>query len=145
MLGSIKNLQIIVHLVLMGVIVPANAEIFFGALFDMIAFDPIDVTWIINPMFSLSDIEQGLDEEFEALGYQSAYFLTNLGSLFLVVIVQLVLIPMHLSVWACKPCCNKARRYSANHIDKCLWNGILTFIDGTFLVLCIMGMINLQK
>ena len=44
MLGSIKNLQVIVHLCLFALIIPGNAAMFFEALFDMIAFDPIDIT-----------------------------------------------------------------------------------------------------
>ena len=53
MLGSIKNLQVIVHLCLLGVIVPANAAIFFEYLFAMIAFDPVDITEYINGGFEL--------------------------------------------------------------------------------------------
>jgi len=57
MLSSIKNLQVIVHLCLLGVIVPANAQIFFEYLFEMIAFDPVDVTEYINFGFSLNNEE----------------------------------------------------------------------------------------
>ena len=42
MLSSIKNLQVIVHLVLFAIIVPATAKIFLAELFKMIAFDPIE-------------------------------------------------------------------------------------------------------
>ena len=143
MLGSIKNLQVIVHLVLLGVIVPANTAIFFSSLFKMIAFDPIEVGFMIDPLFNLREIDEALDAAFEALGYESAYFITNMGSLIMVIFIQMILIPMHLSVWCCKPCCKRASRYSGNQLGKCYWNGILAFIDGTFLVLCIMGMINL--
>ena len=61
MLSSIKNLQVIVHLVLFKVIEPANSEIFFAALFNMIAFDPIDVTEQINTVFVLSEAKE-IDE-----------------------------------------------------------------------------------
>mmetsp|Transcript_34941 Transcript_34941/g.42830 ORF Transcript_34941/g.42830 Transcript_34941/m.42830 type:complete len:94 (-) Transcript_34941:1640-1921(-) len=43
MLSSIKNLQVIVHLTLVNVIIPANAMIFFAAILEIIAFDPIDI------------------------------------------------------------------------------------------------------
>ena len=59
MLGSIKNLQIIVHLCLLAVIVPANAQILFTHLFDMIAFDPIDVSLVTEPIFSQQKETQG--------------------------------------------------------------------------------------
>ena len=55
MLGSIKNLLVIVHLCLFFfLILPGNATMFFEALFDMIAFDPVDVTEQIDWFFELS-------------------------------------------------------------------------------------------
>lgn len=43
MLSSIQSLQIIIHLSLMNVVVPASSQIFFKELCDIITFDPIDV------------------------------------------------------------------------------------------------------
>ena len=43
MLGLIKSLQVIVHLTLVNVIIPANAMLFFSMIFEIIAFDPIDI------------------------------------------------------------------------------------------------------
>ena len=41
MLASIKNLQIIVHLSLLGIAMPGLASIFFASIQSMIAFDPL--------------------------------------------------------------------------------------------------------
>lgn len=81
MLSSIKNLQVIVHLCLLSVIMPANSQIFFEYLFEMIAFDPVDVDDLINDMFGLKDDDPGLKDAFVQLGYESAFFVTNMGSL----------------------------------------------------------------
>ena len=43
LIGSVKALQVIVHLLLLQVIVPANASMFFGIIFEALAFDPIDI------------------------------------------------------------------------------------------------------
>ena len=48
MLSSIKNVQVIVHLTLLSVIVPGNAQIFFGAIAEMVAFDPIEIDQLID-------------------------------------------------------------------------------------------------
>lgn len=58
MLGSIKNLQVIVHLCLFTLIIPANADMFFAALFDMIAFDPIDVEDQMKLIFTINEETQ---------------------------------------------------------------------------------------
>ena len=48
MLAAIKNVQVIVHLTLLSVIVPASAQIFFGAIAEMVAFDPIEIDTLID-------------------------------------------------------------------------------------------------
>ena len=87
MLGSIKNLQVIVHLCLLAVIVPANAQIFFSQIFEMIAFDPIDVSFIIDVLFATEKGDFELNPTFVQLGYESAYFTSNMGILLLVVLL----------------------------------------------------------
>ena len=44
MLGSVKNLQLIVHLTLMHVMVPANAQVLFSAIFEYVTFDLFDTS-----------------------------------------------------------------------------------------------------
>lgn len=56
----------------------------------------------------------------------------------------MVMIPLSVIVWRCKPCSNKIRKKAGKRLKGCFFNGILTFIDGTLLVLLIMGMINLK-
>ena len=43
-------------------------------------------------------------------------------------------------------CCPKiVRKYANKQLDSCFWNGILTTTDGTFLLLVLAAMINVQK
>ena len=44
LLGSVKNLQIIVHLTLIKVVMPANAQVLMSILFEWITFDPVDTS-----------------------------------------------------------------------------------------------------
>ena len=141
MLGSIKNLQVIVHLCLMDVIVPANAWIFFQEIFKMIAFDPVDISEYIDTGFDLHQGEFELPAQYAQLGYESAYLLTNVGSLFLIIGLQLVLIPVYVAMTYCP--CRKVGNCAQKKIDGCFFNGILAFIDGTFFVLIIMIFLNL--
>jgi hypothetical protein len=43
MISLLKQLQIIVHLLLMDVIMPANTAFLFSYLIDVLTFDPIDI------------------------------------------------------------------------------------------------------
>ena len=64
MLQAIKNVQIIVHLTLLSVVVPASAQIFYGAIAEMVAFDPVEFDVIIDFGFQIRpDEEYALDED----------------------------------------------------------------------------------
>ena len=85
-----------------------------------------------------------LAENFVQLGYESPYYLTNLGSLLYIVLAYLALIPVF-ALLAVMPCCSeKVKKWSANKVQGAFYNGLLSFVDGTFLLLFITGMINIK-
>jgi len=53
----------------------------------MIAFDPIDVSFIIDVLFATEEGDFELNPTFVQLGYESAYFTSNMGILLLVVLL----------------------------------------------------------
>ena len=73
---------------------PANAQIFFNQINKIASFDIIDMDPIINKLLNLNETEP-LNANFEAIGFQSMYFLNNMGSLtigFLIYFVGLLAI-----------------------------------------------------
>lgn len=144
MLGSIKNMQVIVHLCLMmNLLVPPNSQLFFDEIFKMTKFDPVDLSELgidfeLVPLPADGDDEDD-DEEFDEdeddsdddeaadkdaadaeedeedesemwapfvqLGYESDYFLMNLGGLLLAIILQAVLILVTACIY-CNPKCS---------------------------------------
>ena len=66
MLSAIKFLQIVVHLTLLSVIVPANAQIFYGAIAEIVAFDPIELDTLFDFGFKMRpDEDYALDEDLQ--------------------------------------------------------------------------------
>ena len=64
MLSAIKNVQIIVHLTLLSVVVPANAQLFYGAIAEMVAFDPVEMDMVLDLGFKTRpDDDYDLDED----------------------------------------------------------------------------------
>ena len=64
MLSAIKNVQVVVHLTLLSVVVPANAQIFYGAIAELVAFDPIEIDTLIDFGFKTRpDEDFALDED----------------------------------------------------------------------------------
>ena len=148
MLSSIKNMQVIVHLILFSFVVPGVTAIFFGALADMITFDPFDgASEYTSEYFALDMQEEEtlIDDMLADLGYESNYFLTNLGTLLYFLVAWLSLIPVYFLVAICPLCYLKCRKWSRKKLRSFFFNSILTCLDGTFFLFFITGMINIKQ
>ena len=151
MLGSFKILQLINHLVLFDVIVPANAQIFYGSLADILAFDPIDVAESIFDFFHFD--QTGLEEmsdKFVQIGYDSPYVLKNFGCLLIITLIQIQFILSLSTVYMgykMLKCSSTGRVHvwMINKLNGIFFNGILIFIDGTFFIVILMTMINIRE
>ena len=58
--------------------------------------------------------------------------------------LQVILIPVSYAIYKSTCCHIKIRKRAGKRVKGCLFNGTLAFIDGTLLVILIMGMINLK-
>ena len=67
-----------------------------------------------------------------------------MGSLVVILALQIIFITLLVLMMLCPLSCVKIRSCSRSKLNEFFFNGILAFIDGTFLVLIFMGMINLQ-
>ena len=113
----------------------------------MIAFDPIDISETFDFQFSLvEDEDLELESNFMQLGYESAFFVSNLGSLSFVITFQLFLIPVLILLSKCQAeKCKRVKNWSSDKMDKIFFNVLLTEIDGTFLVVLLMAVINIKQ
>ena len=146
MLSSIKNLQVIVHLTLVNVIIPANASIFFAMIFEIIAFDPIDISDYVIDIFEIEETEvEDVSPNFEQLGYETASIMLNMGSMLLIWALELGQIPILFIIFLCPCFTKKCTKWSKKKLKGIFWNQLLTLIDGTFLVILIMATINVRE
>ena len=96
----INCLQIIVLLPLLETSIPSNAGMFFAefskiAAFDLLEFEYFNFGDFMDSILDL--IPTGpINSKFEAIGFESLYFINNLGSFFLVLVFGLLLIPIWL-------------------------------------------------
>ena len=58
LISSIKSLQIITHLLLIPLVVPANAQIFFNYITSIVAFDPVDIQDQVEDYFELEQSDE---------------------------------------------------------------------------------------
>jgi hypothetical protein len=59
---------------------PANAQLFFNQINEIASFDMIDTNPLINQILKLNATEP-MNANFNAIGFESMYFLNNMGSL----------------------------------------------------------------
>ena len=85
---SMTKLQIMVHLLITNVLIPANAQIYFSALLSLVTYDFVEMEGSIRNGFKLEDnlfedSDDGLSNKgnMYALGYHSVFFLINISNM----------------------------------------------------------------
>ena len=130
---------------LMNVTIPPNAQVFFGYIFDVIAFDPIDIQDSVEQFFNLKQGDEfELEENFVQLGYESSYFVSNLGSMILIWSIQLGLIPVLTLVYTLAWRVKKIRKWAKDKLGGIFFNSLIALVDSTFLIVFVKAFVNIQ-
>ena len=80
--GMINALQIIIILPLFDASMPANAGMVFKYLTKIAAFDVFEIGDYVDEYLELEQTEP-VDNNFETLGFESLWFINNVGSFFI--------------------------------------------------------------
>ena len=82
-----------------------------------------------------------MTRNFELTGYESVYFIRNLGSLYLLFILTFIA----LLLLAATSCSQNAKVQEYRQIvkDKLFWNGVLSFIEANYLTICVCFCLNM--
>ena len=118
---------------------------FFGFLMNIASFDLLPTDLFYNAYFNLSDLNTvPINSNFESLGYESLYFLRNMGTLMLTFIAIPVFVVVQLLLkYLLKS--NKRVRQLEQKISKFLyWNYMITVVIESYSVLCMGAFINLR-
>ena len=114
MFASINSLQITAHIPLMNFNVPAPAYFIFDILIQIVAFDFLPITSLIN--FGYSRTEP-FHDKFVWLGYEESNFIHNLGSLSLF-LTYFLLKGVFVVIFACCACCKRRFSRLQNFLDS---------------------------
>jgi len=143
LLAAVTTLQLIVHFPLFLLVLPANAGLFFDQLMKVAAFDVIETTPYWDSLLSL-DPTVPVNQNFEALGYESLYFLQNLGSLVLI-FAGYFLCLMLLLLLKCCSCCECCKWLTDKVSRKLLFGPLISLIQKSYMVVIVSCLINLQN
>jgi len=83
--GMVNTLQLVIHMNMLSVMMPANVQFFFSFIVNIVNFKIIPTKDIINKIVGAKDKlkESDVSPEFQQTGYESTNLMQNLGLLLL--------------------------------------------------------------
>ena len=122
---------------------PGNAQAFFNQIFKIAAFDIIEVEPYINKMLQLNATHP-FNRNFESLGFQSMYFLNNLGPLLFAFIIYFLSIGFLLLLDQCISKSERAARWQGKLYDSLFYNSIVSIMMESYAIMACCVLINLH-
>ena len=142
-MSALRNLQIIVHIMLIQIFLVAHAEIFLRSLQKLIAFEIYDITDLAKTLFG-SEASDPLDIQFESVGYETSDAIINSGVISIVIFTA----PFFLlvSYLASKFCCwIRVKGCFKRQLEQTLFNRVIIFVDGSFLIMGVCCTVNIYQ
>ena len=84
-LGQVRSLSMITHFMMMQLMVPQNAMIFYSGLFELVTFEMIPTDVIYDELFGDSWKTEPFSERADFIGYSTRLVFSNLGSVTLII------------------------------------------------------------
>jgi hypothetical protein len=123
---------------------PGNAAMFYGFVMEIASFDIVPTGDLYDKYLLDMPPTEPLNENFDAIGFSSMYFLYNSGSIMLSILAVPVLA---LIVGILRPCIKY--KYPLMLYRKVkyyvFWNGTFQTITGTYTVLVMCVLINTKN
>ena len=141
LLGSIMVLQLVAHLPLANIYLPANLLQTFKVLTSMVSFD-------FFPLFEYIDMNftetESWSTNFEWLGYDSVNFLEGLGIIAFFAAILLLKVVIWLMLKSCKRNCRPCKCSEKIFSDSAVWMSLLGFIHATFFEIVVSASISMS-
>ena len=123
---------------LIDVVLPAQTMIFYSHIFEIAKFDIFENLFkcdvLLNMIFNLDD--KAVSPRIADLGYESHFIITNLGSVFIGIIVAFLIQLIIYLIVKCE-CLNARYQSLAKRLhEKFWWNGAIEFYDNVHLIMC---------
>ena len=100
---------------------PANTGMFFSVLQMIAAFDVFEIGEYVDEYLELTP-EDPINEKFETIGMESKYYINNMGSFFLTLVFEVLLIIVYLLLVPCASKSKCIKRRVKNLNKKLFWN-----------------------
>lgn len=111
--NMVEALQLIVYLPLFDVSFPANSQRVFDSLSNIAAYDIYEIGDHVNQFLDLDPTEP-INEKYESIGFESLYFINNLGTFTVTVLLFQAVLTLWVLLWLLNsfiqvPCVNRMK------------------------------------
>ena len=140
-LGLIRCISIITHMMMMRMTNPDSTALFFEALFGFVSFDLLPTDAMYAEMFKFDS--EPYSDEADEIGYGSLLIIENSGSISILLLVNLL---QQLIFWALArvlPQNNKVRNWLKNKLNDYWWGGAISFYNEIYICMSFGALINL--
>ena len=122
---------------------PGNARDFFVQIMTIAAFDYYDFSNRIHALFQVPRTKP-INDDFEALGFESEYLIVNMGSLIVPWLLHAVLIIVLILISCCQCRSERARRLHQKIYRFLFWGFNITLVNESFMIVIVCLLINVK-
>lgn len=141
----INTQQIIVLMPLFNIQMPANAQMFYGFIMKLASFNILPVQDFYDKYLPSPSWDEPLNERFDLLGFQSTFFLNNMGTM----VLGLLMIPLLGCVLILlKPLSLVNRRIANLRVrlhNSLFWSQQIVLMNESFSMVCMCAFINVRS
>ena len=143
LVSAVNTMQLLTHVNLFNVKQPANTNRFFLYFVKLCTFELIPTDGLMTEYFALPD-NGSLNINFEYTGYESIYAISNLGLVYLIFHIFLVVSLLNFCLYIFTIKCRQVNRVHQKINKKLYWNGYLILIFETFFDTFMCILVNMK-
>ena len=135
----------ITHFMMMQLLVPQNAAIFYGGLFEFVTFDIIPTDDIYDKLFDEGWRTEPYSPEADGIGYGTRLLFSNLGSVFWIIIFLAILQSVFLTVSKFAHKDGRVKKFVDNRRASFFPGGLTDFAHEVYLIMSFGVCINFSE
>lgn len=142
MFAAMKKMQLMIHLLLINVVVPASCQMFFNSLLNLVTYNIVDFSPYLKRGLKL-DNDVAMADNFDSLGYNSHFLILNMSNFFVAFVVILCIFAFIIATIPLTSRFPLLQNLRQRLMKKMMWAPILDLFNESYLGMAISIFINL--
>jgi hypothetical protein len=144
-LGMLRSLQMIIHLPMLRIIVPANVSMFFSIIIPVVMFDIIAPEYSTELVLDFEEDDQVEFNQMADLGYETHNSILNLGSIALFLSIYFFKIIALLSLWLIRKYTPKCKENYKSLYKQVFFAELIGLLLEAYFELLITSFLNIKE